>query len=154
MILETNLSHDLVSQNYKNLGFALVKLLKKLKFEVSEKINELAHNRCGKEDFYNYTVLQKIYFNVKSKLIGFVKTNNRRSPLSKEVQNLQRKISLTTAMYQNDRSDLLLVRLQISHKQEFSHFWLNSQFVKSIDKIQDYLEKCVQNWIQTGVDCC
>ena len=85
---------------------------------------------------------KKVYFNVKSQVIGFVKTNNRRSPLSNKVQNLQRKISLATAMYQNDGSSLLLVRVQILRKplidqQRFDKCQKFSNWVSKLRKL-DY----------------
>ena len=71
--------------------------LQRVKAWVSKRFWELAQIRYGKNDFYNYSVLRRIYFNAKSKLIGFAKNNSKKA-LSKQVQILQRKIRLATVL--------------------------------------------------------
>ena len=71
--------------------FCSYESLQKVKVWVSERFSELAHIRKGKKKFYNYSVLQRVYFNAKSKLIGFAKKKNcrRKKVLSKKAQRLQ-----------------------------------------------------------------
>ena len=91
--------------------------MEKINIRVSEKLTELAQLRKGKNDYYNYSVLQRIYFNSKSELLGFSKGNRHEKKLSRQAQKIQRKIRFTTELYMRDKSDLLLCRLQILHKQ-------------------------------------
>ena len=70
-----------------------------------KKISGVSSNLYGKNDFYNYSVLRRIYFNAKSKLIGFAKNNSKKA-LSKQLQILQRKIRLATVLYQRLKNDL------------------------------------------------
>ena len=62
-------------------------------------------------------MLQRIYFNSKSELLGFSKGKRHEKTLSRQAQKIQRKIRLTTDLYMRDKSDLLLCRLPILHKQ-------------------------------------
>ena len=86
---------------------------------VSEKFRELANLRKGKKDYYNYSVLQRIYFNSKIELLGFSEGNLRKRTMSRRAQKIQRKIQLTTKLYMRDKSDRLHCRLQILHRQLF-----------------------------------
>ena len=71
------------------------------------------------------------------RLLGFVKNRSTKEVLSKKVQRFQHKIRLATALYLRDVSDVMLMRLQILHKQMQLQYRIDSdlKFSKWIKKL-------------------
>ena len=100
--------------------FCTFENLEKVRGLVATDIDDLIHIRKGYKSpvpFFNYKVLVKLYAKAKAKLLGFVKNRNQTEVPSQKILEFQHKIRLATALYLRDKSDLMLLRLQILNKQ-------------------------------------
>ena len=89
----------------------------KIQTEVAERIGQLIWLRKNNESFYNYSVLKRIYHEAKCMFLGFADKTERIVRISTQARKLQQKITFTTAMYQRDKTDILLFKLETLYKQ-------------------------------------
>ena len=107
---------------------------------MAQKLNELIYIRSHSTSpisVYKCKVLKKIYENAKVNSLGFSRSTIVTSGGSYLIKIFQRRINLTNALYQRNKNDLFLIKLQILHKPLLNQYSHEKQlkFAKWISKL-------------------